>query len=95
MFLVKLSQASMQHARFGDADDECKIDSFLRLLPPRERGYLSRALSGEVQFPTEEIIDLLEDYKVRLLPTACREHLVTGSLRCNRGVRNKAFLVII
>ena len=28
-FPVRVSQASMQHAIFGNASDECKIDSFL------------------------------------------------------------------
>ena len=70
MFPVKVSQASMHHTLFGHATDECKIESFLRLLPPRERECISRALKGERPFPTGEIIDLLEDYSVRQLPTA-------------------------
>ena len=70
MFPVKVSQASMHHTLFGHATDACKIESFLRLLPPRERECISRALKGERPFPTGEIIDLLEDYSVRQLPTA-------------------------
>ena len=70
MFPVKVSQASMHHTLFGHATDECKIESFLRLLPPGERECISRALKGERPFPTGEIIDLLEDYSVRQLPTA-------------------------
>ena len=67
-FPVKVSQACMQQSLFGKVADECKINSFLRLLPPRERDILSRALAGDVPFPTEEVIDLLEDYNVRQLP---------------------------
>ena len=37
MFPVKVCQASMQHTLFGRATDKCKIESFLRLLPPKER----------------------------------------------------------
>ena len=59
----------MQHTLFGHATDKCKIDSFLRLLPPRKRECVSRALKGDGPFPTGEIIDLLKDYSVRQLPT--------------------------
>ena len=53
----------MQYTLFGHATDECKIESFLRLLPPTERECISRALKGE-------IIYLLEDYSVHRLSTA-------------------------
>ena len=69
VFPVKLSQTSMQYTILGTATDQCKIESFLGLLPPRERNCLSRALAGVGPFPTEEIIDLLDDYNVRQLPT--------------------------
>ena len=59
----------MQHTLFGHATDKCKIDSFLRLLPPRKRECVSRALKGDGPFPTGEIIDLLKDYSVCQLPT--------------------------
>lgn len=67
---VKVSQVSINHTLFGHATDECKTESFLRLLPPRERECVSKPLKGDGPFPTGEIIDLLEDYSVRQLPTA-------------------------
>ena len=70
IFPIKVSRASMQHAILGNASDECKIDSFLRILPQRERNLLTKALAGDGAFPTEEIIDLLDDYiNIRQLPT--------------------------
>lgn len=69
VFPVKVSQASVQHTILGNVTDECKIESFLRLLPPRERECLSRALAGDGPFPTEEMIDLFDDYNIRQLPT--------------------------
>ena len=69
IFPIRVSQASMQHAILGNASDECKIDSFLRILPQRERNLLTKALAGDGAFPTEEIIDLLDDYNTRQLPT--------------------------
>ena len=44
MFPVKVSQASMHHTLFGHATDECKIESFLWLLPPRERECISKGI---------------------------------------------------
>ena len=70
VFPVKLSQASMQHAVLGTATDQCIVESFLALLPPNEKDCLSRALDCVGPFPREEIIDLLDDYNLRQLPTA-------------------------
>ena len=69
VFPVKVSQASVQQTILGNVTDECKIESFLRLLPPRERECLSRALAGDGSFPTEEKIDLFDDHNIRQLPT--------------------------
>ena len=68
VFPVKVSQASLQHTMLGNVTDECKIESFLRLLQPREREYLSISLAGDGCFPTEEMIDLFGDYNIRQLP---------------------------
>lgn len=57
----------MQQALLGNAPHKCKIDSFLQILPQRERNLLTKALTGDGAFPTEEIIDLLDDYNT--LPT--------------------------
>ena len=57
----------MQQAILGNAPDECKIDSFLQILPQTERNLLTKALTGDGAFLTEEIIDLLADYNT--LPT--------------------------
>ena len=59
----------MQHAFLGNAPDECKIDSFLQILPQRERNLFTKALTGDGAFPKEEIIDLLDDYNACQLPT--------------------------
>lgn len=60
----------MQYTILGTATDQCKIESCLGLLPPREKDCLSRALAGVVPFPTEDIMDFLDDYNVRQFPTA-------------------------
>ena len=69
IFPVKVSQASIQHAVLGHVSDECKINSFLQILPQGERKLLSKALAGDGALPTQDIIDLLDDYKKRQLPT--------------------------
>ena len=70
IFPVKVSQASMQKALLGNTTDECKINSFLRIQPPRDRECFSKALAGDGPFPTAEMIDLLEDHNIHELPTA-------------------------
>ena len=69
VFPVKVSRASVQHTILGNVTDECKIESFLRLLQPTKRECLSIALAGDGSFPTEEMIDLFNDYNIRQLPT--------------------------
>ena len=70
VFPVKLSQASLQHAVLGTVTDQCIVESFLVLLPPNEKDCFRRALDCAGPFPREEIIDLLDDYNLRQLPTA-------------------------
>lgn len=68
-FPLRIAQASIQNLLTGHVSDDCKINSLLRLLPPNERECLSRALSGEGMFPKEEMIDILEDFNIRRLPS--------------------------
>lgn len=69
-FPIRINQTSTQHMLFGKADDSCKIASFLRLFPPKERDCLSCALSGHMPFPTDEVVDILEDFKgIRQMPS--------------------------
>ena len=70
VFPVKLSQASLQHAVLGTVMDQCIVESFLALLPPNEKDCFRRALDCAGPFQSEEIIDLLDDYNLRQLPTA-------------------------
>ncbi|PFX18051.1 Spermidine/spermine N(1)-acetyltransferase-like protein 1 [Stylophora pistillata] len=77
---MSMSQACpMQHTLFGRATDECKIESFLRLLPPKERECLSRALKGEGPFPQENYSPTRR--LMRTLGTYCRG---SGTVHRNR-----------
>ena len=68
-FPVRLNQSSIQKSVFGHASEECTISSFLRLLPPSERECLSKSLIGQQPFPVEEVLEVLEDYSIREMPS--------------------------
>lgn len=69
-FPVRINQASIQQAIFGHVPDECILSSFLRLLPSREKKCLSNALLGKEPFPVEEVLEVLEDYNIREMPSS-------------------------
>ena len=69
-FPVRINQASIQQAIFGHVPDECILSSFLRLLPSREKESLSNAMRGEQPFPVEEVLEVLEDYNIREMPSS-------------------------
>ena len=50
-------------------EEDCLLDSFLHLLPPRQREVFSGALKGKEPFPQSLVINVLDDYKVQTLPT--------------------------
>ena len=95
---MRINQASIQQAIFGHASDECLVSSFLRLLPLRERKCLSNALFGEGPFPGEDVLEVLEDYNIRDMPSRNNIHtivlqvaqneLVTKLYMCLLNIRN-------
>ena len=54
---------------FEVVEEDCLLESFLHLLPPRQREVFSGALKGKQPFPQSAVIDVLDDYKVQTLPT--------------------------
>ncbi|KAK3735815.1 hypothetical protein QZH41_019913 [Actinostola sp. cb2023] len=69
-FPIRLAQASIQQLLVGDVEDECKINSFLQMLTPKEREILKNALACSGSFPTEQVMDVLEDYGgIRQVPS--------------------------
>ncbi|KAK3730141.1 hypothetical protein QZH41_015851 [Actinostola sp. cb2023] len=68
-FPVRIVQASIQQALFGHVSDDCMINSFKLIFPPKERECLANALTGVKPFPTNQLMDILEDYNIRQLPT--------------------------
>ena len=75
-FPVRLNQASMHQAIFGHVSNECLISSFLHLLPPRERECLSNALAGKGPFLADEVLEVLEDYAIRQMPSQDNIHTI-------------------
>ena len=69
-FPVQLARASIHQAMFGTVSDECLLDSFVRLLPEKERETLLTGLHGSGSFPVEEIMDILDDFKESTMPTS-------------------------
>ena len=59
--------ASLHQAIFGSVDD-CLLDSFLMLLPAKEQKTMLIALEGTEPFPSEEIMDILDDFKETTIP---------------------------
>ena len=68
-FPVQLSRASVHQMLFEVVEEDCLLESFLHLLPPRQREVFSGALKGKQPFPQSLVIDVLDDYKVQTLPT--------------------------
>lgn len=69
-FPVQLARASIHQAMFGTVSDDCLLDSFVRLLPDKERETLLTGLRGKGPFPVEETIDILDDFKESEMPTS-------------------------
>lgn len=67
-FPVQLSRASIHQMLFEVVEEDCLLESFLHLLPPRQRELFSGALKGKQPFPQSLVIDVLDDYKVQTLP---------------------------
>lgn len=94
-FPIRINQTSIQHLLFGKADDSCKIASFLRLFPANERDYLSRALSGHLPFPTDEVVDILEDFKgIRQMPSPSNIRDILLQVATNELI-NKCYLPLM
>ena len=68
-FPVQLARASVHHMLFGKVSEECLLDSFLQLLPPKQRDIFAGALQGQRPFPLDEVIDVLDDHNVQTLPS--------------------------
>lgn len=68
-FPVQLARASLHQALFGSVSDECLLDSFLMLLPEKEREAMRNGLNGAKPFPLEEIIDILDDFRETTRPS--------------------------
>jgi len=54
---------------FGRVSEECLLDSFLQLLPSKQRDIFAGALQGQRPFPLDEVIDILDDHNVQTLPS--------------------------
>ena len=102
-FPVRINQASIQQAIFGHVSDECLVSSFLRLLPLWERKCLSNALFREGPFPGEDVLEVLEDYNIRDMPSRNNIHtivlqvaqneLVTKPYMCLLNIRRNGFVL--
>ena len=68
-FPVQLARASLHQAIFDSVSDEILLDSFLMLLPVKERDSVLSGLNGTGRFPLEEILDILDDFKESTMPT--------------------------
>ena len=69
-FPVQLARASLHQALFGTVSNECLLDSFLMLLPEKERETMLLGLNGTKPFPLEEIVDILDDFKETTMPSS-------------------------
>ena len=53
---------------FGKVSEDCLLDSFLQLPPPKQRDVFAGAAQGQRSFPLDEVIDVLDDHNVQTLP---------------------------
>lgn len=67
-FPVRLAEASIQQLLFNKVSDSCLINSFLRMLQPKESECLGHALAGGT-FDIDKVMGILQDYNPRALPT--------------------------
>ena len=93
-FPVQLARASVHHMLFGKVDDGCLLDSFLQLLPPRQRNVFDEALEGKQPFPLDDVIDVLDDYNVKTLPSAENLRALSLTTAINELVE-KPFLALL
>jgi len=66
---VRIAKASIQQMLFGNVSESCLVNSFLRMLQPKESECLGRALAGQ-KFDVDKIMGILQDYNPRALPTS-------------------------
>ena len=55
-FPVQLARASLHQATVGSVSEDCLLDSFIKLLPVKERDTFRNGLNGTGLFPLEEIM---------------------------------------
>ena len=79
---------------FGKVEDDCLLDSFLHLLPPKQRNVFSRALEGKQPFPLDDVIDVLDEYNVKTLPSAENLRALSLTTAMNELVE-KPFLALL
>ena len=77
-FPVQLARASLHQVLFGTVSNECLLDSFLMLLPEKEREAMLVGLNSTKPFPLKEMVDILDDFKETTMPLSAnlRELLV-------------------
>ena len=61
-FPIQLAEVRVLHALFGQVSDDRLGNSFLQILPEREKQILSKAMDGKDPFPTNEIVDILSEF---------------------------------
>ena len=68
-FPIQLAEVQFLHALFGQVSDDRLVNSFLQILPERERQILSKAMHGKDPFPTNEIVDILSEFNASSVPS--------------------------
>ena len=68
-FPIQLAELQVLHALFGQVSDDHLVNSFLQILPERERQILPKAMDGKVPFPTNEIVDILSEFNASSVPS--------------------------
>ena len=68
-FPIQLAEVQVLHALFGQVSDDRLVNSFLQILPERERQILSKAMDGKDPFPTNEIVDILSEFNATSVPS--------------------------
>ena len=69
VFPVRLAKASVLQALFNEVGESDLTESLLCIVPPKQREILGRAMGRRQPFPQDDLIELLEDFKIKKVPT--------------------------
>ena len=81
------------HALFGQVSDDRLVNSFLQILPERERQILLKAMDGKDPFPTNEIVDILSEFNASSVPSRSNLQKILKQVSLSEVIHKPFFIL--